>query len=234
MLKITRLNDVFTDWIPNGIFKFLNALDVPWKNVPTITTQELDIAYHGARSGQKIVSSLVDNLITDNTLSDDNKQNIAMAIFAKYSTNWEKLWSTMSVEYNPIENYSMTETETESDKHAGTNSFDGSDISVNSENTVQNTQNNNQLYGFNSTDPVNADKSMGDNIQDVSGNTNRTTKNSGTENLNIDRDRTLKRSGNIGVTTSQQMLQSERDLWVWNFFDTVFRDVDTFLTIQIY
>lgn len=45
----------------------------------------------------------------------------------------------------------------------------------------------------------------------------------------------LTRAGNIGVTTSQMMLQSERDLWIWNFFrDVVFPDVDYLLTIPVY
>ena len=45
----------------------------------------------------------------------------------------------------------------------------------------------------------------------------------------------LTRSGNIGVTTSQQMLQSEHDLWKWNFFnDVVFPDIDRVLTLMIY
>ena len=49
------------------------------------------------------------------------------------------------------------------------------------------------------------------------------------------RNYTLTRSGNIGVTTSQQMIQSERDLWIWNFFnDVVFKDLDKALTIQVY
>lgn len=47
--------------------------------------------------------------------------------------------------------------------------------------------------------------------------------------------RTLTRSGNIGVTTSQQMIQSQRDLWVWNFiYNVVFPDVDKVLTISTY
>ena len=45
----------------------------------------------------------------------------------------------------------------------------------------------------------------------------------------------LTRSGNIGVTTSQQMIESERALWIWNFFrDVVFPDIDRVLTLQIY
>ena len=45
----------------------------------------------------------------------------------------------------------------------------------------------------------------------------------------------LTRSGNIGVTTSQQMIESERNLWMWNFFDTVvYPDIDRVLTINMY
>ena len=49
------------------------------------------------------------------------------------------------------------------------------------------------------------------------------------------RNYTLTRSGNIGVTTSQQMLQSSRDLYMWSFFETVvFPDVDRVLATRIY
>ena len=70
---------------------------------------------------------------------------------------------------------------------------------------------------------------------------NTTDKDTGTQNTATGgtdtdtRNYTLHRSGNIGVTTSQQMIQAERDLWLWNFFHTVvFPDVDKVLTIPIY
>ena len=45
----------------------------------------------------------------------------------------------------------------------------------------------------------------------------------------------LTRKGNIGVTTTQQMLESERDLWLWNYFyEVVFPSVDKLLTIPAY
>ena len=45
----------------------------------------------------------------------------------------------------------------------------------------------------------------------------------------------LTRSGNIGVTTSQQMIEQERNVWIWNFFrEIVFPAVDRVLTIPIY
>ena len=45
----------------------------------------------------------------------------------------------------------------------------------------------------------------------------------------------LTRSGNIGVTTSQQMIEQERNLWLWDFFHSVvFPDIDRVMTISIY
>ena len=44
----------------------------------------------------------------------------------------------------------------------------------------------------------------------------------------------LTRHGNIGVTTSQQMLQSELDVRQYNFLMQVFRDVTDFLGLPIY
>lgn len=47
--------------------------------------------------------------------------------------------------------------------------------------------------------------------------------------------RTLTRKGNIGVTTSQQMIQAQRELLLWDYFyNVVFPDLDNFLTLQIY
>lgn len=46
--------------------------------------------------------------------------------------------------------------------------------------------------------------------------------------------RKLSRSGNIGVTTSQQMIKSERELWLWTFFERVFSDIDSVLVLQIF
>ena len=44
----------------------------------------------------------------------------------------------------------------------------------------------------------------------------------------------LTRKGNIGVTTSQQMLESEYELRKRHFFEQVFADIDKALTIPIY
>lgn len=46
-------------------------------------------------------------------------------------------------------------------------------------------------------------------------------------------ERTLTRSGNIGVVTSQQMIQSELDLRRQNFADILFRDLDKLLNLEV-
>lgn len=283
-----KLNEVFTDYINNGIFTFLNSLDVPWKDKNI--SQQLNLHYHGNISGKKETSPLVDSLIVENKLTDNSKTMLAMSIFSIYSNKWSRLYRILSLEYEPIENYNMTETEqtvstnenTDTITTNTTNSNDvtetntGTNTSNDSESTTgknvitdsrtitenNNVTNNNALYGFNSVSGVNSDSQNGTETRnttdenthndDLKGtrtnehseniNTSKVTaqKNDikdikdGTHTENGSQDRTLTRHGNIGVTTSQQMLNSEIELWQWDFFSGVFKDIDKVLTIQTY
>jgi hypothetical protein len=56
----------------------------------------------------------------------------------------------------------------------------------------------------------------------------------GTDVLTVQNPRELTRSGNIGVTTSQQMAQSEIELRKWLYYESVFNDIDNVLTLSIY
>ena len=231
-METLTLNSVYPEWITKGIFSYLNALEVPWKN--DVSGNQLDIIYHGSRSGNKIIGSLIENYLDNNTVSDDNKIIIAQAIYTIYIKNWNALYKTLSLEYNPIENYSMTETENVQDTHKGTLESNGNNTDTYIETTIVDDTSNNQLWGFNSTDSVNSDKQTGDTTRDVESTMDSTHKNTDRETKDITSDRTLKRSGNIGVTTSQQMIESERQLWLWNFFESVFSDIDKILVLKIY
>jgi hypothetical protein len=231
-METLTLNSVYPEWVTKGIFSYLNALEVPWKN--DVSGNQLDIIYHGSRSGNKIIGSLIENYLDNNTVSDDNKIIIAQAIYTIYIKNWNALYKTLSLEYNPIENYSMTETENVQDTHKGTIESNGNNTNTYTETTLVNNTSNNQLWGFNSTDSVNSDKQTGDTTRDVESTMDSTHKNTDRETKDITSDRTLKRSGNIGVTTSQQMIESERQLWLWNFFESVFSDIDKILVLKIY
>ena len=122
-----------------------------------------------------------------------------------------------------------------------------SNASQTDNNTVENTASTDlQTYGFNSSSAVDKDKnSSTENIKNNTTSTNETTssitgnntlnnENTITSSASNDTTRELKRSGNIGVTTTQQMLQQERELWDWNYYNTVFKDIDNLLTLMIY
>ncbi len=283
-----KLNDVFTDYINNGIFTFLNTLDVPWKEKNIF--QQLNLQYHGNISGKKETSPLVDSLIVENNLTENSKTMLAMSIFSIYSNKWSKLYRILSLEYDPIENYNMTETEQATSTNDNTDTIitnttnsnnvtetnTGTNTANDSENTTgkniitdsrtvdenNNVTSNNSLYGFNSTSGVNSDSQNGTETRNLTDNnthnddlkgtrTNEHSENintskvtaqkndvkdvkDGTHTENSSQDRTLTRHGNIGVTTSQQMLNSEIELWQWDFFSGVFKDIDKILTIQTY
>lgn len=74
-------------------------------------------------------------------------------------------------------------------------------------------------YGFNS---------------DVSVPVSELTSTSVTEGTSDNNNRELTRSGNIGVTTSQQMLESELQLRKYNFYEELFKDVNSVVTLSIY
>lgn len=257
------------DCIPNGVlgqgmFSALQALDVPWKDENISTS--LDLEYHGNFSGDKYISPLLYKLLPDDSseLSADTITQIAQAIYNLNIRNWDKLWSTLTFNYDPIENYRMmeqmtddetvteygkTRTRTDNLSQQRVDNLTHSKTGTESDERDRTDATANDIYGFNSSDASPADKSdvtvNDDNthtyaVTDTDTGTETTT-NTGTQadaetgSDTQTRNYTLTRSGNIGVTTSQQMIQSERDLWLWNFFyDIVFPDIDRILTIQIY
>ena len=74
-------------------------------------------------------------------------------------------------------------------------------------------------YGFNS---------------DVSVPVNDSNSTSVVEGKGEDNKRELTRSGNIGVTSSQQMLEQELQLRKYNFYEELFKDVNSVVTLSIY
>lgn len=109
------------------------------------------------------------------------------------------------------------------------------------------------LYGFNSSKSVgdSTDATESETTTTATGSSTRTdnltdnrtdnTTRTRTDNLSETESgthsdtRTLTRTGNIGVTTSQQMIEAERELNKWNYFyNIVFPSIDKVLTICTY
>ena len=347
----TKLNDVFPRWLSGeGIFGSLQTLDVPWKNDNVALS--LDVEYHGNRSGDKLISPLVSTLSDGGALSADDKLMLSTALVSICGNKWSKEYATLSLTYDPISNYDMTEimsddttiteygkTNTRTDNlshtktgtdtqrpdltetttndiertHTGTetqrpdltetttNDIERSHSGTETQtpNTTETTtpnvtrQNTTGIAGLNSGGYENANQTIETttgnstvaktgtdtttyditdtdggtvtketegtntttyNITDTDGGTvtkettgtnttqyNTTDSDTGTQTYRDTgtdtntRNYTLTRTGNIGVTTSQQMIQSERELWLWDYFyNVVFPDIDRILTLPIY
>ena len=239
-----RLDDVTP--ATGGIFTALQNFAVPWQDDQMEVA--LDTEYYGNVSGEKIVSPLVRKKLSDGELSAADQVVLAGIIFTLFGVNWSKEWGTLSKQYDPIANYDMTEImtddetvieygKTEDTTTGNTHTKTGTetetpDVSVTTDDSV---------YGFNSSNdvpsskreetPSGTDEMEYDLSETDSGSIGLEQGGSDTHTRNY----TLTRKGNIGVTTSQQLLQAERDLWKWNFFfDVVFPDVDRVMAIQTY
>lgn len=307
MIKEIRLKDVFPAWvIGDGIFGLLSAFNVPWAE--SISATPLDISYIGGHSGEKLVSPLVKNLLTDGSLTTAARTLLANSLFSIYGENWVKQWDTLNFVYDPIENYNMTEEmrgdetihsygkTTQRTDNLSESTSDSENVSVTGRdertdnlahskmetdtlthnttdtrtpNTSKVTEN--DTFGFNSLTAVPTDKTTEtetgtetnaktgtESTQIIDSETHTGTQvfaktegkmgtntgsrtNTGTQSYSdsgrdVDtRNYTLSRSGNIGVTTSQQMISQERELWMWNYFNNVvFPDIDAFLCLSVY
>lgn len=113
---------------------------------------------------------------------------------------FDRVWSAINIQYNPIENYDRQETESST----ANREHGGSDISQGS--TIDSGTLTNKIAGFDSATLVDHDES----ISSATG-TDRTELTHG-ETIEDTTSRTSRIHGNIGVTTSQQMLESELDL----------------------
>lgn len=174
----------------------------------------LDIEYYTIRSADKFISKQFERYIKmeeDEIIGVNPLIPLSIIIENKFKDKWNKLYSAfIESNYKPLENYDMKEKETPNLTRTK---------NVNLKTTVDN-----DVYGFNSSSPVPQSKS------ETSGNkleNEESESNTGT--------RDLERHGNIGVTTSQQMLKSEIDLRKsFNFMDEIMNDVDSILCLLVY
>ena len=207
--------------IPEGIFQKIEALtgvEIPWSEDNAL----LDIDYVYRWSGYKSISPLVKHLLgNDATMGSAGYNTLAGIIWAYFGEAWTRKYNALVAEYNPLNNYDMTETENSHIVDDATTGVTGT--ANDNQTTVTGTH---SVYGYNSST---ATPSEGDSVTTTQG-TDMTT--------DYDNDRTisrgLKRSGNIGVTTSQQMLQSELELRSYRFFEQVYKDVDSIVSLPIY
>lgn len=141
-----------------------------------------------------------------------------------WSRKWQKTFTrwtdALKLEYNPLENYDRQEDWTDD------NTTSSSDVGSSSSNTsgTTNSTTTNKVSAYDGGDNLTTrDQSITDGTDSSASSGNTTLTRSGTDN-GVHSGRI---HGNIGVTTSQQMLQSELDLGYWNVYEKI---TDLFLT----
>ena len=170
--------------------------------------EELTIDYLLNRY-DRIMSPLWARLFEHYDDLEDTSKEIAKVIKMKYLFGWNKLAEALFSDYNPIENYNMKENrKTDFEEHTVTDSSE----------TVTN-----KYSGFNTDQMKDVSKS------ETEGDIDTTKTDTGTSANNE-----LTRSGNIGVTTSQQMIESEYNLRKKNLLDLIYKNIDTILFIDYY
>lgn len=141
----------------------------------------------------------------------------AWSNISQYS--WEHLAATLTAEYNPIENYDRME-EWE-DSSTNTSRYTNSSNNTSSGSTKE------QVYGYNNlTTPA-------DNSASTSASTSADTSDSA-GNVTSSGSRKGRAHGNIGVTTTQEMLERERRVAMFNFYDAVIKDFQKRFLIWVY
>ena len=226
-----------------GIFSYLAQVDALSKPIYPLVAdfinqnnyQLLDIDYEIGFSAEKwfspiairVIKKICDDnsldfqTLVDNTMDDADK-NVIIAnlwmnnaigdmIYQRFGQKWKSIYDAFTTTYKPLENYSMKEKRTPNI----TKTTNGTGTTATDSTTG--------IYGFNSSDSNPSGTIDGNQTDTI---TNRTESETGTEDL--------ERSGNIGVTTSQQMLESEIKLRQYDFYKGIYEDIDSILCLKSY
>lgn len=225
MRKIMTLNE----WVENfpAIETIFDKISKELKLFTILTSDEM-FFYFAGKFGERDFYKYYDN---ENATSNTNMVKQASDYIALYGKShkyeYDKLVDTLSLEYNPIENYSMTEKGTDTRTPNITQTNKGKNT-----NTV----------GLDTS--ITTGKTTFDKSDSFINDTKTTNTGSNTDTQDIDTTVTtagnektvheLTRSGNIGVTTSQQMIESERKLAMFSVVDMFVKAIADIILIGVY
>lgn len=203
-----------------GIFFDLNDSypeRYPWAG------REVDILYI-SHSGNKTVAPIVEILLRLEPYERDEFVNsVAHAIDNMYGDKWDRIYKALTTDYELLQNYFMSETETPDITHTSERKT-ATDMETNS------TGNSNASgYGFNSVSPVPQASSDATTGQRLHGDANKNVENM-TETETGTRIHERK-----GLTeTPQQIIVREIELRKQNFIAMVIADTDRLITCPMY
>lgn len=225
------------DVLPEGWTSlFISAMtDANWNEDEDVDTSKVDTAYIYGHSGNKYISSFTEHFLDENGKLDTTAiTEIASVLWQLFGENWNRLWEINKAEYDPLMNYDRTEEHDvdESGKETMDRTHTGFDTSV-TEGASADNKDESKVYGYNSSNPVNASES---NSKHKSTNTYTPGVADKEEKSFTDRNThtSIRAFGNIGVTSAQDMSLQSISLWKWKFWMNVMDDIDSYLCLSVY
>lgn len=232
-----KLKELITDPLNNGLLFYLRNNRFA-KLFGVFTAEDirmLDVEYVENHSGEKTATRFAENTFVASSYNYIMWESL---LYARFFKKWTKLLETYDFEYNPIRPYDMHIDTESTDKMTSktTNTSSETYQDTESSNSKNTTNSNDDVYGFNSTNKVHSDASNGNDTTENNSTTSSNRGINGSSDYVRDNPKEvhIDRYGNIGNTTQQELIERERDIWKWQFFDTVFADIDSILCLTVY
>lgn len=237
------LNDLIKDVaLPFIVPESIGNLYTP---IDTLDFQNVLKKYISTYYGKREID---ENMIDVTNVS--SLQNVCNMIYLSNQYRYSGLYASTQQKYNPIENYSMTEKEKSTKgEQINTNSI-GEQTITNNLGAMKNTESlgASENSSIHSVTPYESDTFHNEfkdtinngsvtNEYDTDARTdtiNNSARNDTTTDGAREDERELTRSGNIGVTTSQQMIESERLIVDFVFYETVAKDIIHLICVNVW
>ena len=153
---------------------------------------------------------------------------------------WDHLWETTQYTYNPIENYDRTEEGTDTDTHSGTDSYGnsvthtGTDTNTSTPDTAHYEAAYDSAASGDNDGLVKSSRDAGEIVNATVYGSTETTGGTQTHGHKITRGHGLHVHGNIGTVTAQDMIKQEREIAIFNLYDTMIDEFKQRFCILVY
>ena len=149
-----------------------------------------------------------------------------------YNNEYTTKVSLLLMDYNPIENYNSSETESTSSQNTTTSGNENTTTTTTNSTTENSGETTNKVSPYDSENFNNDNNTTTTNTTTDNATDTTTINDRGNMSSNGTSSRTLTRKGNIGVTTTQQMIESEYELRAKNLVFEFLEKVSKFILLE--
>ena len=149
-----------------------------------------------------------------------------------YNNEYTTKVGLLLMDYNPIENYNSSETESTSSENTTTSGNENTTTTTTNSTTENSGDTTNKVSPYDSENFNNDNNTTTTNTTTDNATDTTTINDSGNISSNGTLTRTLTRKGNIGVTTTQQMIESEYELRAKNLVFEFLEKVSKFILLE--